>query len=224
MWLERANGVLGMKRTRDPSAHANAGIRGWQAVAKRTLDLAAATIGLALTWWLILACAALSTHVHGRCGFFVQERVGLHGTRFGLVKLRTMRADAAITTSVTTADDARITPFGAWLRRTKIDELPQLLNVLLGQMSLVGPRPDVPGFADRLKGEDRIVLGVRPGITGPATLHFRDEERLLAKQSDPERYNREVVYPHKVALNRLYVEDYSFWRDLVYLWRTVFGR
>ena len=213
-----------MTRARGASAQEVSGIHGWQAVAKRTLDLVAAVVGLTLTWWLILVCAAASARVHGAGGFFVQERVGLHGRRFWLVKLRTMRSDAAVTTSVTTAHDARITPFGAWLRRTKIDELPQLLNVMLGHMSLVGPRPDVPGFADRLEGDDRIVLRVRPGITGPATLRYRDEEHLLAQQADPERFNREVVYPHKVALNRRYVEDYSFWRDLVYLWRTVAGR
>ena len=200
------------------------GIVGWPAVAKRTLDVGAAVVGLLLTGWLIVLCAAWSARVHGSSGFFVQDRIGRYGRRFRLIKLRTMRPDPESTTSVTTALDTRITPFGAWLRRTKIDELPQLVNVLIGDMSLVGPRPDVPGFADRLVGKDRIVLSVRPGITGPATLRFRDEERLLAEQDDPEAYNRDVVFPKKVALNRTYVEQYSFARDLRVLVATVLGR
>ncbi|MCB1054706.1 MAG: sugar transferase, partial [Acidobacteria bacterium] len=102
-------------------------------------------------------------------------------------------------------------------------ELPQLWNVLVGQMSFVGPRPDVEGFADRLEGPDRVVLTLRPGITGPATLAFRREEELLAAQPDPETYNREVIWPEKVRLNREYVATWSFWRDLGYLWRTVVG-
>jgi len=108
-------------------------------------------------------------------------------------------------------------------RKTKLDELPQLIHVLLGQMSFVGPRPDVPGYADKLEGDDRIVLTVRPGITGPATLKYRDEESLLAAQEDPEPYNNEILWPDKVRLNREYVENWSFWRDLYYIGRTVLG-
>jgi lipopolysaccharide/colanic/teichoic acid biosynthesis glycosyltransferase len=110
------------------------------------------------------------------------------------------------------------------LRTAKIDELPQLLNVLVGQMSFVGPRPDVPGFADALVGAERVILSVRPGITGPATLRFRNEEEILSLQSDPEAYNREVIFPEKVRLNRQYVESYSFWADLKYIYLTVAGR
>ena len=127
-----------------------------------------------------------------------------------------------IDTSVTTGADPRITCSGRFFRRTKIDELPQLINVLMGEMSFVGPRPDVPGFADSLQGDDRLILSVRPGITGPATLHFRDEEVLLAQQSDPERFNREVIYPEKVRLNRQYVENYRFIDDLKFIWQTIF--
>jgi len=134
-----------------------------------------------------------------------------------------MRDVAGVDTSVTTNTDPRITRLGAFFRKAKIDELPQLINVLLGQMSFVGPRPDVPGFADRLQGEERIVLSVRPGITGPATLKYRNEEEILAQQDDPERYNREVIYPDKVKINVEYVRSYSFWRDLRYIGRTVFG-
>ena len=120
--------------------------------------------------------------------------------------------------------DARVTPAGRFFRRSKIDELPQLFNVLAGSMSFVGPRPDTPGFADALEGEDRIVLAVRPGITGPATLKYRNEESLLAAQPDPERFNREVIYPDKVRLNRRYVECYRFSEDLRLLALTFFTR
>lgn len=134
-----------------------------------------------------------------------------------------MRPDRNINTFVTTAGDPRITKIGRLFRKTKIDELPQLINVLLGQMSFVGPRPDIPGFADKLQGEDRVILEVRPGITGPATLKFRDEEKILAKQDDPENYNKEVIFPEKVKLNKDYVRNYSFYKDLKYIWQTVFG-
>jgi lipopolysaccharide/colanic/teichoic acid biosynthesis glycosyltransferase len=100
--------------------------------------------------------------------------------------------------------------------------LPQLVNILLGDMSFVGPRPDVRGFADELEGEDRIILSVRPGITGPATLRFRNEEQMLQDSDDPERYNLEVVFPEKVKLNVEYIRDYRLWRDLTILWTTLF--
>jgi lipopolysaccharide/colanic/teichoic acid biosynthesis glycosyltransferase len=125
-----------------------------------------------------------------------------------------MRTRAEIKTVVTTASDPRITTIGRFLRATKLDELPQLWNVLTGDMSLVGPRPDVPGYADLLKGDDREILSLRPGITGPATLRFRDEERQLAAHPDPERYNREVLYPAKVSLNLEYLRNYSFLTDI----------
>jgi lipopolysaccharide/colanic/teichoic acid biosynthesis glycosyltransferase len=124
---------------------------------------------------------------------------------------------------VTTGRDRRITWLGRIWRKTKIDELPQLINVLKGNMSFVGPRPDVPGYADRLQGDDRIVLSVRPGITGPATLKYRDEEALLADQDDPERYNNEVLWLDKVRINREYVESWSFWQDIRYILKTICG-
>jgi len=131
-----------------------------------------------------------------------------------------MHVDANNTNTVTALDDPRITKVGRWLRRLKMDELPQLWNVLRGDMSLVGPRPDVKGFADELKDEDRIILTVKPGITGLATLEFKDEEALLAQHEDPIAYNREVIWPQKVQLNKQYVENYSFALDLKILFRT----
>lgn len=195
----------------------------WQAVWKRTFDIALSLVLLAATTWLILLGWLAATIDTRLSGFFVQERIGRGGVRFRVVKLRTMRPVPGITTTVSTSADPRITKVGAFLRRSKIDELPQLLNVLIGDMSFVGPRPDVPGFADALQGEDRVILDVRPGITGPATLRFRHEERLLASQPDPDRYNREVIWPEKVRLNRQYVEEYRLATDLWCIWATAFG-
>ena len=168
---------------------------------------------------LVWLAATLDTRKNG---FFIQERVGRNGKFFSVIKIRTMKEVPGFKTDVTTRQDPRITPLGQILRRLKLDELPQLINVLLGHMSFVGPRPDVPGYADRLQGEDRIILSIRPGITGPATLHFRNEEDFLALQNDPVRYNREVIYPQKVKLNREYIENYCFYKDLRYIYRTIF--
>jgi lipopolysaccharide/colanic/teichoic acid biosynthesis glycosyltransferase len=188
---------------------------------KRVFDILVSLLGLLVLWPLLLVgwlAAAASTRANG---FFVQTRVGMHGQTFKLLKLRSMRKCFVVQTTVTTRQDPRITRIGSLLRKTKMDELPQLWNVLVGDMSLVGPRPDVPGFADQLTGDDRSVLSIRPGITGPASLEFRDEEELLAMQDDPEKFNREVIWPRKVELNRAYVANYSFWKDLVYIWRTI---
>ena len=192
-----------------------------QAWLKRGFDLFGATIGLALTSWLFPLVWLAAVLDMGANGFFLQERVGLGGQRFRVIKLRTMRVDSCLATTVTTAADARITPFGRFLRRFKLDELPQLINILKGDMSFVGPRPDVPGYADMLTGNDRIVLSVRPGITGPATLKYRDEEALLATVADPQTYNRDVIWPDKVRINRAYIENWSFRQDLVFIWRTL---
>ena len=193
-----------------------------EAALKRGFDVFGAAVGLALTLWLI-ALAWLAATVDTRAnGFFSQRRVGRNGRVFRVIKIRTMRVGTGLGTTVTTGHDPRITPLGRFFRRAKIDELPQLINVLLGQMSFVGPRPDVPGYADALEGEDRVILTIRPGITGPATLKYRDEETLLAGVDDPERYNREVIFPDKVRINREYVQQWSLRKDLGYIWRTVF--
>lgn len=194
------------------------------AFAKRCFDVGLALAGLAVSLPVILAAFVVASIDTGANGFFTQERVGRGGRSFRIVKIRTMRPGSGALTTVTTANDPRITAAGRFFRRTKIDELPQLFNILAGQMSFVGPRPDTPGFADRLEGADRVVLAVRPGITGPATLRYRHEEALLAAQPDPERFNREVIYPEKVRLNRRYVECYRFGEDLRLLALTLFTR
>jgi lipopolysaccharide/colanic/teichoic acid biosynthesis glycosyltransferase len=192
-----------------------------QTALKRGVDVVAALLGLAVTWPVLAVgwCAAtISTRGNG---LFRQVRVGRDGEPFEVLKLRSMRPLPGVGSTVTTSGDARITGTGAVLRRFKLDELPQLLNVLRGEMSLVGPRPDVPGFADLLRGGDRIVLSVRPGITGPAALAYRHEEELLASVPDPERHNREVIWPDKVRINRDYVENWSLARDVGILLATV---
>lgn len=202
---------------------AQTGLNKWQAAQKRALDLLVSLCGLLCLWWLILLAWLAASLETGSNGFFIQERVGRKGRIFRVVKIRTMRPAAAFATTVTRSGDPRITRLGALLRRTKIDELPQLWNVLVGQMSLVGPRPDVPGFADALQDEERLLLSVRPGVTGPATLKYRNEEELLAEQENPEAYNREVIWPDKVRINLEYIRNWSLRRDLECIWRTLRG-
>ena len=150
---------------------------------------------------------------------FTQNRVGKNGKLFTLYKFRTMET-ANYSSSVSVKGESRITKLGQTLRQYKLDELPELWNVLKGDMSFVGPRPDVPGFADNLTGDDRKILEVRPGITGPATLKYANEEELLAEVEDPERYNSEVIFPDKVRINKEYIEQWSIWKDIEILVRT----
>ena len=165
-----------------------------------------------------IAAATVSTR---QWGVFSQERVGRDGETFRVHKVRSMRRLDGVTTTVTAGTDPRITRVGGWLRRLKVDELPQLVNVVLGEMSIVGPRPDVAGWADLLEGQDRVVLSVRPGITGPASVAFRHEEDMLDAEEDPEVYNREVIWPEKVRLNRRYVESWSLREDVRWIVATV---
>ena len=154
---------------------------------------------------------------------FRQERVGQYGKLFTVYKFRTMTASQN-GSSVSVAGESRITPLGAKLRKYKIDELPELWNVLKGDMSFVGPRPDVPGYADNLEGDDREILRLKPGITGPASLKYRNEEELLAMVEDPQEYNDRVIYPDKVRINRYYLHNYSFLKDMQMIICTVLGR
>ena len=151
---------------------------------------------------------------------FRQKRVGKGGRIFTMVKIRSMVVSHS-GSSVSVAGESRISPLGAKLRKYKLDELPELWNVLIGDMSFVGPRPDVPGFADKLVGEEREILQLRPGITGPASLKYRNEEELLASVDDPIRYNTEVIYPDKVRINLDYLRHWSFARDLKYIVQTL---
>ena len=190
---------------------------------KRLLDIFLSIPGLILSFpvlGLLLVIAAINTK---SSGLLAQKRIGKNGKPFLLFKLKTMRDDDEASIFITTATDKRITNFGRFLRKTKLDELPQLWNVFIGKMSFVGPRPDVPGYADQLQGEDRIILSVRPGITGPASLAFRYEEELLAKQENPQQYNDKVIWPEKVRINKAYIKSYSLRKDIQIIWKTVFG-
>ncbi|MAY42204.1 MAG: sugar transferase [Oceanospirillaceae bacterium] len=188
---------------------------------KRSLDIILALSGLIVFWWLILlawiiACADTKSN-----GLFVQCRVGLNGKRFNVFKIKTMSPIQSMSTTVTLSSDPRITTCGAFFRNTKIDELPQLWNVLIGDMSFVGPRPDVPGFADELKGDECALLNVRPGITGPATLKYKNEETILAHVDNPELYNKQVIWPDKVKINLEYIKNWSIKLDLECIIKTV---
>jgi len=197
------------------------GLSKFNAILKRCFDIILASLGILLTWWIIIIAFIIATIDTKQNGFFIQKRVGQNGKPFRLIKIRTMKTIPGLDTTVTTSTDPRITAIGKWLRKFKIDELPQLFNVLVGDMSFVGPRPDVPGFADCLEGDDRIILSVRPGITGPATIKYKKEEELLRSCPDPERYNREVIFPDKVRINREYIENYSFLLDIKYIFLTI---
>ena len=154
--------------------------------------------------------------------FFIQKRIGRYGQHFNMIKFRSMLDKLEDKNSVTCIGDYRITKFGKFLRKYKLDELPELVNVIIGDMSLVGPRPDVPGYADKLKNEDRLILNLRPGITGPATLKYSNEEKILSHQKNPTKYNDEVIYPDKVKINLDYYYNNSIWLDIKIIFATIF--
>lgn len=191
---------------------------------KRWFDFSAAAIGLVVLLLPMAAIALVILVTDGKPVLFRQQRVGRHRKLFRICKFRTMTNRPGGGSMITVAGDARVTKLGKWLRRLKLDELPQLLNVLVGEMSLVGPRPDVPGYLDRLRGNNARLLELRPGITGPATLVFRKEEEMLARTADPQRYNDEIIFPEKVRLNLAYLESQSLVSDLGWIYKTIFPR
>ena len=205
---------------------------------KWIFDRVVALIGLLVLWPVLLIVAVLvKVKMPGGPAFFVQKRVGKGGKLFSCHKFRTMTVKHNGST-VSVAGDSRITPLGAKLRHWKLDELPGLWDVLIGNMSFVGPRPDVPGYADKLAGDDRDVLKLRPGITGPATLKYRLEDEMIAgyvasrqaagdmrpMQEIAVEYNDTVIYPDKVRLNCYYYRHYSFIKDIQMIFCTVLGK
>ena len=207
-------------------------------ILKWIFDRVVALIGLLLLWPVLLVVAILvKVKMPGGPAFFVQKRVGKGGKLFNCHKFRTMTVKHNGST-VSVAGDSRITPFGAVLRHYKLDELPGLWDVLIGNMSFVGPRPDVSGYADKLTGDDRDVLKLRPGITGPATLKYRLEDEMISDyvakrkaegdkrpmQEIATEYNDKVIYPDKVRINCYYYRNYSFWKDIEMIFATVLGR
>ena len=207
-------------------------------ILKWLFDRIVAFLGLAVLWPVLVIVAILvKVKMPGGPAFFVQKRVGKDGKLFNCHKFRTMTVKHNGST-VSVAGDSRITPLGAKLRHWKLDELPGLWDVMIGNMSFVGPRPDVPGYADKLQGDDRDVLKLRPGITGPATLKYRLEDEMISeyvakKQKDGDtrpmqeiavEYNDNVIYPDKVRLNCYYYRHYSFIKDIQMILCTVLGK
>ena len=205
---------------------------------KFLFDRVVSFIGLLLLWPLLIVMAILiKIKMPGGPAFFTQKRVGKNGKLFTCHKFRSMTVKHS-GSSVSVAGDSRITPLGATLRHYKIDELPGLWDVMIGNMSFVGPRPDVPGYADRLEGDNRIVLKLRPGITGPATLKYRLEDEMISEyvaqkqkegdirtaQEIAEEFNDRVIYPDKVRINKYYYEHYSFIKDIQMIFCTVLGK
>lgn len=184
-------------------------------VARRSFDVVAALTGLlVLSPLLVLISIAVAATSRGPV-LFRQWRVGRHGIPFQILKFRTMRQDAErLGGQLTYGRDPRITRFGAILRATKLDELPQLANVVRGDMAIVGPRPEVPRYVELYTERQRRVLDVLPGITDPASIHYRNEAELLAESDDPEATYVDVIMPHKLELNLTYLERRTFWSDL----------
>lgn len=189
--------------------------------AKAIFDYFLAFLLLLIFLPVILILILIATIDTAQSGLFIQTRIGKNATPFSIYKIRTMKGNQE--SDITTNKTHRITPIGNFIRKTKIDEIPQLFNVLLGQMSFVGPRPDVPGYADCLKGEDKLILTVKPGITGPAQLKFKNEEEILNLQDNPKKYNDEILWPEKVKINLEYVKNHSFLLDLKYMLSTLFN-
>lgn len=190
---------------------------------KYIFDRVMALVGLCLLWpVLFVVWVLIHIKMPGGPAIFKQKRVGKNGRLFTMYKFRSMTVSHG-GSSVSVAGESRITPLGAKLRKYKLDELPELWNVLIGDMSFVGPRPDVPGYADMLEGNDRLILNLRPGITGPASLKYRNEEEMLAQVDDPQRYNDEVIYPDKVRINLDYYYHHSLLGDIKLIIQTICG-
>jgi lipopolysaccharide/colanic/teichoic acid biosynthesis glycosyltransferase len=207
---------------RDSEQHA-AFTKGFYATyGKRTLDIFAATAGLVLllpVFGLVACCIKLTSR--GPV-LYRQVRIGKDGRPFQILKFRSMTMQSSIRDSkITVAGDSRVTPFGKFLRRHKVDELPQLWNVIQGQMSLVGPRPEVPVYVQEYTREQRLVLSVRPGITDTASLGYCHEEEILANQSNPEQFYRTEILPDKLARNKAYLEKITFQNDIRIIAKTI---
>lgn len=189
---------------------------------KRVFDFLVSLVGLFLLIPLLVLLSLLIKFTSKGTIFFIQERVGENGVFFKMIKFRSMQMIQDADSTISVKGDMRVTKVGSFLRRYKLDELPELWNVLVGDMSLVGPRPDVPGYADLLIGEDRNILKLKPGITGPASLKYANEEEILARQENPKDYNDEIIYPDKVRINLDYYNQSNLWIDIKIIFATIF--
>ena len=192
-------------------------------LSKWLFDRIISLMGLLCLSWLYLVIAIMIKVKTDGPVFYAQVRVGRNGRLFRCHKFCTMEGGQE-ESPIAALEQNRITPIGKTLRRFHLDELPQLWDVLIGKMSFVGPRPDVPGYADKLEGDDRVILNLRPGITGPASLKYRNEEELLASVDNPIEYNDKVIWPDKVRLNKYYYYHYSFAKDIEMILATMLGR
>lgn len=179
-------------------------------ILKRIFDILLASLTILLFFYVILICIFFASIDTKSMGLFVQERIGQHGKSFKIFKIKSMN-DAT----------QKISSFGRFLRKSKLDELPQLFNILLGQMSFVGPRPDIPGYYDQLKGEERKILELKPGLTSEASLKYANEEELLNQKDNPLEYNDSVIFPDKVKMNLEYYNNQSIFLDLQILVKTI---
>jgi len=193
------------------------------ALIKRIFDISLSSLGLLFLspLFLIISIVIKITMLDGPI-LFKQIRIGRYGKKFTLIKFRSMYVSNEKSKISVLEDKTRISSFGSFLRKYKLDEFPELWNVLIGDMSFVGPRPDVPGYADKLEGEDKKILLLRPGITGPASIKYANEEKMLSNVDDPKNYNDEIVYPDKVKINIEYYENNTLYTDLIIIFKTVF--
>ena len=191
-------------------------------MSKRIFDIIFSLIGIIfLTPLFVFISILIKLDSNGPI-FFIQRRIGKNGKIFHLIKFRSMRVNKSDKNTISIKGDNRITNIGSFLRKYKLDEFPELWNVLVGEMSFVGPRPDVPGYADKLQGPDREILNLRPGITGMASLKYINEEEILSKKKNPKKYNDEVIFPDKVRINREYYLNQSIWLDIKIIFATIF--
>jgi len=189
---------------------------------KVMFDYFFAIVGLFISLPLLITISILIKLTSKGPIFYTQKRVGRDGKIFTIIKFRSMTTAHEDNNTITIGGDIRITKFGKILRRFKLDELPELLNILKGEMSFVGPRPDLPGYADKLKDENRKILALKPGITSQASLKYANEEEILAKQENPINYNNEVIYPDKIKMNLDYYYNHNLWIDIKIIFATIF--
>ena len=190
---------------------------------KRLFDIIFSFVGIVLLFPVFIIVSILIKIDSSGPVFFIQERVGLNGKFFKIIKFRSMKTNHNNSLTVTLENDKRITRIGKKIRKYKIDEIPELINVFLGDMSLVGPRPDVPGYADLLKGESRNILKLRPGITSIASIKYANEEMILLNEDDPIAYNNNIIFPDKVKLNLNYYYNNNIWIDIKIIFATLFA-
>ena len=190
-----------------------------QRITKRIFDVTITILLLPILLIPLFLLTFIATLDTGQNGLFKQTRVGKDAKLFNVFKIRTLKGRHH--NSIEEIHKSE-TSFGSWMRKTKVDELPQLINIVIGDMSWVGPRPDVPGYADQLKGDDRRILSLRPGLTGPATLKYKDEDALLLAQKDSQWYNDTVIWPDKVKMNKEYIDSWSLGKDIGYILKSVF--